>query len=135
MIKFEFISKENFNKIPNRNNRKNKNRLFYTWKIERFSCHQNADIEIDIFPSQSKAIGIQMIKKDLIKEMNNGNLFDYQYSPQEKDYLSIINLNDHYEYLRLIYTNGKWIEEEYLYANRNYFDTYIEVESGYIEIK
>lgn len=135
MTNFEFISKENYIKILNRNKRKNRNRLFYNWKLERFYCNNNAEFQIDIFPSKSKAVGIQFLKNNLLKDLNSSNLFDFHYSPQENDYLSIIHLKDHDEYLRLIYNNGRWIEEEYLYSIRNYFDTYIEFENGYLEIK
>lgn len=135
MNEFEFLSKEDFNNIPNRSNRKNKNRLFYSWKLERFANTISADFEVAIFPSKSKASGIQIIKFYLLKAINSSNLFDFQYSPKEKDYLSIINLSDKDEFLLLIYINGSWIEEEYLNASRNYFDQFIELENGYLEIK
>ena len=85
------ISKLNIKEVPNKNSRKNRNRNFYFWKLERFIKNNKNDIEIDVFPSSSENTNIQNIKDKIIFEINNFNIFDFEFLPMEKDYLSIVN--------------------------------------------
>ena len=135
MNELQLIVKDNWKGIPNRNNRQNKTRKIYSWKLERFSHNVKVDFEIDFFPSSSAIRGIQLLKNDILKEINSKNIFDFHYEPMERDFLSIKNLKDPEEYLWLIFLNGNWIEEKYLYSERNYTDKYDEVENGFVEIK
>lgn len=128
------IAKKNWKAIPYRNNRQNKTLKIYSWKLERFSHSQRGDFEIDIFPSSSEVRGIQLLKNGILKEINSKNIFDFHYEPIERDFLSIQYLKDRHEYLCLIFLNGSWIEEKYLYSERNYFDIYNELESGFVEV-
>ncbi|NHN24769.1 hypothetical protein FIA58_003685 [Flavobacterium jejuense] len=71
------LSKNNIPEIPNKNNRKNKNRIFYSWTLERFVANHKADFEIDVFPSDPETCKIQSCKEDLLLQINSRNIFDF----------------------------------------------------------
>jgi len=128
------ISEENIIHIANKSNRKNKNRKFYLWELKRFKEQKKNDFEMDIFPSTSEKRGIQIIKTQILSEINFRNIFDFNYVPIEKDFLSIRNIKDNDEYLNLYFRHGKWEEEYFLYTLRNYKDEYIVIGKGQVEL-
>lgn len=129
------ISTKNIQHIPNKSNRKNKSRKFYSWELKRFKVQMKHSFEIDIFPSTSRDYGIQIIKSEILTEINTRNIFDFNFIAAEKDFLSIRNLKDPDEYLNLYYKNGKWEEEYFLFTFRNYNDEYFLLEKGQVELK
>lgn len=134
MYSLNFISAKNIQHIANKSNRKNKNRKFYSWKLERFHQHTEYAFAIDICPSSSENGLIQIQKIEILNIINKLNIFDFDYTPNEKDFLSITNPKDKNEYLNLFYSNGQWIEEYFAYTLREYGDEYTLIEKGQIEL-
>ena len=135
MTNLTLISEKNIQHIANKSNRKNKGRKFYSWELKRFKQEIAYAFEVDVFPSTSKNSGIQSIKNEILIEVNNRNVFDFTYTPNEKDFLSIISLKDSDEYLNLYYRNGKWEEEYFLCTLKKYNHEYFLVEKGQTELQ
>lgn len=127
------ISKKNLPTFPHQSSKKNKTQNLYSWTIERFKEHQTSTLDIDIFPSSPKEKGIQQFKNEFIFELNHRNIFDFDFAPLEKDYLSIFNKKEKESYLNLIFIHGEWEEEYFINSIRDYLDIYIEFESGIFE--
>ncbi len=133
MKKLIFISTKNQKMTPAKLSRKNKHRQFYKWKLERFVNNKESENQFDVFPSTATGMGIQHHKVEILYELNGQNIFDFEYTPLEKDYLSINNNKNDGDYLNLIFLNGKWVEEYYACFFTSPFDEYVLLNTGELE--
>lgn len=134
-MQLNFISKENWAGFPTKN-RKNKHRKFYSWKLSRFIKNLlESEVMIDIFPSSSENIGIQLIKTAIIASVNRGNPFDFDYIPAETDFLENSSMENNNKYLLLIFKAEEWIVEKFIFTERAYFDIYADLKTGYTELQ
>lgn len=136
-IPYQLISKANFSIVPAKRSRKNKHRQFYTWILERFvnTPRSSKSYDLDHFPSSSEQTGIQLVKKDFIKAMNQHNLFDFEFLPKKRDYLSIQFDDNKDVYLHLIFLDKNWQEEHFSDTLRNInSDRYILFTEGKFEL-
>lgn len=136
------VSKENWIPIPNKNNRKNKHRKIYSWKLEKASrtdeqIFDQKEIEdyaiMDITPKVPYG-QLQDLKQNILSEINQKSLFDFEYVPKELDILNIYSLKEHDDYLNLIFFNGNWIEDGHFNSFRNNRDKYSEYKIGFVEL-
>lgn len=120
-LPYQLILKNNFPIIPNKKSRKNKHRQFYTWTLERFVPRpkQPPSFVMDVFPSSSEPMGIQLIKTDFIQAINTHTPFDFDYETKQRDYLSIKSDDNADVYLNLIHLDNHWQEEQFLGALRS----------------
>ena len=134
------ISKDNWIPIQNRNNRKNKRRKFYDWKLDRFYMKAKPEIQIfdnyalmDVTPFIPSGI-LQNLKEEFLAEINSRQIFDFDYQPVEFDFLTINNPKVIDDWLHLIFINDSWIEHHWYEKIRNPKDTYLEFKSGFWEL-
>lgn len=120
------------NNITNKTDRKNKKKNVYLWELKRYIETHDTNLEIDIFPSTPEHRGIQTLKELIIQEMNHSILFEFDYSPMEKDWLFIRNKEENDDYLNLMFINNVWEEEYFLYSKRNFNDSYESLGNGVI---
>lgn len=128
------IANENLEIIPNKNSRKNKGLKIYTWKLERFQSKIDlGDICYHVFPSSSDCQDQTL--KTIAQIINKTTLFDFDYTPIERDFLSIIDQKNSDCYINFIFLNKKWVEEVYANSLRDSFlEKYFEFKNGEIRI-
>lgn len=130
MDTIRLIAKENLEIIPNKNSRKNKDLKIYAWKLERFQSKIDlGDICYHVFPSSSDCQDQTL--KTIAQIINKTTLFDFDYTPIERDFLSIIDQKNNDCYMNFIFLNKKWIEEVYCNRLRDSFsEIYFEFKNG-----
>src|SRR5690606_39185676 len=121
-----------WNNTTGKIDRNNKKKKVYLWELKRFIKINETNIDVDIFPSTPEHRGIQTLKELIIQEMNHSILFEFDYSPMEKDWLCIRNKEDNDDYLNLMFINNVWEEEYFLYSIRNFNDSYESLGNGLI---
>lgn len=109
---------------------KRQSKLIYWWKLERLK--RSSDVYLDGFYWGRNTTGIQTFKEDLIAELNTKHLFDFEYLPQEKDYLSI-HLNS-LVYLHLSYEGNIWVEDSHFNPLRSSNSQYTELNKGKVDL-
>jgi hypothetical protein len=109
---------------------KRQSTLIYWWKLERLK--KSSDVSIDGFYLGRDTTRIQTFKEDLIAKLNAKHLFDFEYSPQEKDYLSI-HLNS-LVYLHLSYEGNIWVEDSHFNPLRSCYSLYTELNKGKVDL-
>ena len=86
----------------------------YYWILETVTGTIAAtENDTDSMTASSEKGYIQDIKEEILEKINAEHIFSFPYTPKEGDYLSLKNNLRKYEYLNLIFINGKWIEEIY----------------------
>lgn len=121
-----------WNNTTGKIDRNNKKKKVYLWELKRFIKINETNIDVDIFPSTPEHRGIQTLKELIIQEMKHSILFEFDYSPMEKDWLCIRNKEDNDDYLNLMFINNVWEEEYFLYSIRNFNDSYESLGNGLI---
>lgn len=128
--KIQFISQQ-IRRI--RPNKKKEPQTIYSWKLERLK--ESMESFMDVFPSTPADDGIQQYKEEIISNLNTKNLFDFEYIPKERDFLSIQLKSSPYIYLNLIFIEEQWIEEYYVCNLRGPADEYIVLKNGSINLE
>lgn len=80
------------------------------WVLERYLGERKSNRIGKIIRPFDSINGLAI--DDIINQLNNGNCFDFEYTPVERDCLHINNLEEHpnYRYMKFIFLNGKWQE-------------------------
>lgn len=104
----------------------------YYWILETVVGKTEAPTEESDFLNESSEIGyLHDIKEEFLEKINSENVFSFAFTPKEGDYLSLKNNLRKMEYLNLIFSNEKWIEEIYPCSYRQCdTDVYTTIKTG-----
>lgn len=104
----------------------------YYWILETVIGKTEAPTEESDFLNESSEIGyLHDIKEEFLEKINSENVFSFAFTPKEADYLSLKNNLRKTEYLNLIFSNEKWIEEIYPCSYRQCdTDVYTTIKTG-----
>lgn len=85
----------------------------FTWALEKYvgdsTCMMDGMI---IFPIE--ALSDALTTEKMLVDLNNRNCFDFDYQPNEGDYLQIFTPHRYeQEFLSFIYRNQEWIADYY----------------------
>ena len=83
----------------------------YVWTLYKFiGFREEREIGRYLFPVSDIENGLTA--NFILKELNNRNCFDFEYTPNEGDNLIINQVNSHVR-IEFIFRSGKWVEEYY----------------------
>jgi|GEM_PF-6972001 len=107
-------------KEHSKKDKRNKLNKLYNWYIERYNQNIELVSFMDVLPKQPKKYGIQLLKSEIILEINSRNIFDFTFEPENEDFLVLTNINDCEDFLSLSFFNENWYEDFRLtISNRN----------------
>ena len=82
----------------------------YRWSLVRYAGTEDIGIMGSIV-GPSADLGKGLTRQNVLDVLNNGNGFDFEYSPAEQDCLRIdYSTAREYAYMSFLYENGQWIE-------------------------
>lgn len=106
--------------IHNKNSRRNKknpsNELqVYRWYLSEFVETYEETMMEGIYQFPSDDIGKGLTAEWVLLHLNEGNCFDFEYTPKEGDNLVITQppIGYDYHHLSFIFQNGVWVEKHY----------------------
>lgn len=106
MKNLQFISRnEHFKK-----EKRDKLKKLYFWHLERYNPNVELEFAMDVLPKQPKNHGLQLMKFEIISELNTRNIFDFKFEPQNEDFLRLQNIRHSDDFLTLSFYNGNWKE-------------------------
>ena len=106
MKNLQLISRHEHSKKEKRD----KLKKLYFWQLERYNSNVELEFALDVLPKQPKNHGLQFIKFEIISELNNRNIFDFTFEPQNEDFLRLQNIRNSDDFLTLSFDNGNWKE-------------------------
>lgn len=98
-------------KEHSKKDKRNKLKKLYSWHLERYNPKIELVSFMDVTPKQPKKYGIQLLKSEIISEINNRNIFDFPFEPVNEDFLVLKNIRDYDDFLSLSFTNETWKED------------------------
>ena len=99
--------------------------LKYTWRLQRPYSTRDDGL-VGTWNMSTDDIGNGLNEEFVLKNLNQRNCFDFEYSPIERDNLTMESKSD---YLSFVFTNGSWIIDSF-----NPFNIVVkQIHSGKIE--
>lgn len=113
--------------VHNKNSRRYKNSpqakiAGYRWFLSRFVDTYEPMME-GMYQPPSKELGAGLTEEWVLLNLNCGNCFDFDYTPQEGDNL-VMRFEDHWHYMSFIFRQGEWVSDRY-----DGFSTILELQS------
>ena len=127
MKNFKLISIKEHSKKDQRD----KSKKLYSWYLQRYHPEIEFKYFMDVMPSQPKNCGIQLLKSEIISEINSRNVFDFPFEPKDEDFLFLQNIRDNEDFLSLYFVGEKWKEDVKFTISNNE----IEIGKGIFEIE
>lgn len=81
----------------------------YTWELCRAKTAEPSFLEIGFYYPPKKDIGQGLEENWVLLNLNLENCFDFEYTPQEDDCLTIKNDSNINDYMAFIFKNNQWI--------------------------
>ena len=100
--------------------KRDKSKKLYSWYLQRYHPEIEFIYGMDVMPSQPKNNGIQLLKSEIISEINSRNVFDFPFEPKDEDFLFLQNIRDYEDFLCLYFVGEKWKEDvKYTISNKD----------------
>ena len=82
----------------------------YTWRLTRYlGSDENGPVGSIVAPAHD--LGQGLTSERILALLNEGEVFDFEYLPAEKDSIRIRRAaKDGYWYMSFLYQDGRWIE-------------------------
>jgi hypothetical protein len=86
--------------------------LIYIWMLFTYKC-KSEEVEMGRYMPPIDDIGAGLDAEWIALNLNHGNCFDFEYTPNEGDNLFITQNQIMAPYISFIYTNAQWVTDNY----------------------
>ncbi len=83
----------------------------YRWTLSHLVGTHEA-MMMGEYQMPSKELGAGLTSEWVLLHLNDGNCFDFEYTPQEGDNL-ILRSDDRWRYLSFVFRQGAWVEDHH----------------------